>query len=232
MQFTATGPGGSSPPVIWTVNDGGATSVGAISPGGLYVAPIYVNQPVAATITATDQRDATAKGSVTATIVAQRLAAAGQGVSVAFARAVTSSLQTSISAVVGGNTVNKSVQTSVSARIGGEPSATASTAVSVNIGPVITAVSPATGARGATGLAVTLAGAGFTDATLVTFLKNNVADSTVTATLVSVSPDGTQATLSVSIASGATTGPRVVKITTPADASTVVGTGANVFTVQ
>ena len=93
-------------------------------------------------------------------------------------------------------------------------------------------MSPATGARGAAGLAVTLAGAGFNDATQVTFRRDNAPDATVTATLVSVSPDGTQATLSVSIASGAATGARVVTIMTPAGTSTVVGTGANVFTVQ
>ena len=105
-------------------------------------------------------------------------------------------------------------------------------AVSVSLAPAITGVSPASGARGVTGLSVTLTGAGFTDATQVTFLLNNVADTTVTNSLVTVSADGTQATLSLSIASGATTGGRVIRITTPNGASTVVGTGANVFTVQ
>ena len=102
----------------------------------------------------------------------------------------------------------------------------------MNVGPVITGVSPASGACGAVDLAITLTGAGFNNATQVTFLRNNAPDTTITTSLVSVSPDGAQATLSVSIATGALTGVRVVKITTPLGASTAVGTGANLFTVQ
>jgi YD repeat-containing protein len=235
LQFTATGPGGSTSPVNWAVNDvpGGNASVGTISTSGLYTAPAYVSQQVLVTITATDQSDATASGSQTATIVPRRLATAAQGVSVRFGQPmISNSLQASVSVVIGGTTITKSLQTSVSARIGGDPSAVTTTAVSVSVSPVITDVSPATGVRGATGLAVTLTGAGFSDATQVTFLRNNVTDTTITTSLVSVSPDGTQATLSLSIATGAVTGARVVKITTPMGASTVVGTGANVFTVQ
>ena len=97
---------------------------------------------------------------------------------------------------------------------------------------MITGVSPSAGARGAFNLTVTLTGAGFNDATQVTFLRNNVADTTISVVLTGVNPDGTQATLSIAIASGAVTGARVVDITTSAGTSTVVGTGANVFTVQ
>jgi hypothetical protein len=145
---------------------------------------------------------------------------------------VSQSVQTAVSAVVGGTNVSKSVQAAVSAVIGGDPMANAVATVSVSLAPAVTGVSPASGARGATGLTVTLTGAGFTGATQVTFLRNNAADTTITNSLVSVSADGTQATLSLSIASGATTGDRVIQITTPNGASTVVGTGANVFTVQ
>ena len=268
LQFSATGPGGSAPPVFWAVNaiPGGNAGVGTISAGGLYSGPVYLNQPIVSTITATDQNDATANGSVTVSVIPRRLAVA-QGVSVSVGQqTVSNSLQTSVSAVIGGNQINKNLQTSVSAVIGGtaitrnlqtsvsaviggtaitrnlqasvsaviggDPMATAATAVSVSFGPVITSVSPAAGALGAVGLAVTLTGAGFNDATQVTFLRNNVPDTTISTTLVSVSPDGTQATLQLSIASGALTGARVVEITTPSGASTVVGTGANIFTVQ
>jgi YD repeat-containing protein len=251
-QFAATGPGGSAAPVAWSVNDvpGGNASVGTISTEGLYAAPAYLTQQVTVTIGATDQQDPTAKGSLVLTVIPRRFANTAQGVSVRFAQpTISNSLQTSVSAVVGGTSVNKSVQasvsaivggttvskslqTSVSAVVGGDPMATVSTVASVGLGPVISGVSPAAGARGAAGLTVTLSGAGFTGATQVTFLRNNAADSTITNSLVSVSPDGTQATLSVSIASGAVTGDRVVQISTPSGASTVVGTGANVFTVQ
>ena len=83
-----------------------------------------------------------------------------------------------------------------------------------------------------TALTVTLAGIGFADATQVTFLLNNVPDTTITSSLTNISPDGTQATLQISIASAAATGVRVVEISTPTGTSTVVGTGANAFTVQ
>ena len=251
-QFTATGPGGSTAPVAWAVSDvpGGNASVGTISPEGLYTAPAYLTQQVTVTIGATDQHDPTAKGSLALTVIPRRFASAAQGVSVRVAQPtitnsvqtsvsavvggtnVTKSVQASVSAVVGGTNVSKSVQASVSAVIGGDPMTSTMATVSVSLAPVVTSVSPATGARGATGLSVTLTGSGFTGATQVTFLRNNAADSTITNSLVSVSPDGTQATLSVSIAGGAVTGDRVVQISTPNGASTVVGTGANVFTVQ
>jgi hypothetical protein len=212
---------------------GGNVTVGTISASGLYTSPPVGSQQTTVTILATDQSDPTASGSLPLTVVSQRLAAAAQGVSVRFAQSlVSNSLQASVSAVVGGTNVNKSAQASVSAVIGGEPSARVVATVAVSLAPAITAVSPAAGARGATGLTVTLTGAGFTDATQVTFLRNNAADSNITNSLVSVSPDGTQATLSVSIASGAIVGDRVIQITIPNGASTVVGTGANVFTVQ
>lgn len=250
-QFSATGPGGSAPAVAWAVNDvvGGNATAGTISAGGLYVAPAYVSQPVTVTVTAADQSDPTAKGSLALTIVPRRLAAAAQGVSVSFAPStvvnsvqasvsaviggttVTKSLQTSVSAVIGGNQVTKNLQTSVSAVIGGDPMSTAATAISVSLAPVITSVSPAAGVHGATNLTVTLTGV-FNDATQVTFVRNNAVDTLTTASIVSISPDGTQATLQVSIAAAAAIGDRVVRITTPAGTSTIVGTGSNVFTVQ
>ncbi|HMH50633.1 MAG TPA: IPT/TIG domain-containing protein [Candidatus Acidoferrum sp.] len=252
-QFSAASVGGSPPPVAWAVNGviGGNASLGTISANGLYTAPLTMIQEFVATIAAIDQSDPTATGSVVVTVMAPRFASAAQGVSVTFAQpmisnsvqssvsvirggtSVTNSLQTSVSAVIGGTAVSKNLQTSVSVSVGGDPSAIAATTpVSISFGPVITGVSPAAGTRGVVGLAVTLTGAHFTDGTQVTFLRNNVPDTTITTSIVSISPDGTQATLGLSIASGAPTGDRVVGITTPAGTSTVVGTGTNVFTVQ
>jgi len=220
--FSAAGAGGATPSVHWAVNDmpGGNASVGTISAAGVYSAPASVADAFLATITATDQADVSTKGSTTAVIVpvgSQRLAAAARGVSLRLAQSA----------------IPNSLQTSVAIRVGGVAAAlAASRAISFNLGPVITGVAPASGVRGAAGLTVTLAGVGFNDATQVTFLRNNVPDAAVSAALVSVGPQGTQATLSVSIASNAVVDPRVVRITTPGGASTVVGTGANVFTVQ
>jgi len=79
---------------------------------------------------------------------------------------------------------------------------------------------------------VTLTGRGLDDATQVTFLWNNAPDPALSVALLSVNPEGTEATVSISIATGAVVGGRVVRITTPEGVSTVVGTGVNVFNVQ
>lgn len=102
---------------------------------------------------------------------------------------------------------------------------------SVQAGPVVTTLAPATGARGAFDLDVALTGAGFTGATGASFLLNNTADANITIVSVTVTSD-TQATVRINIASFAATGGRVVKITTPGGSSTNLGTGGNLFTVQ
>jgi len=104
--------------------------------------------------------------------------------------------------------------------------------VGVTLQPVITSVTPSSGARGVAGLSLLLTGAGFAGATSVSFQLNGSNDVNLSATGITVGPDGTQATFTLAIASGAAPGPRVVRITTPSDASTAVGTGSNLFTVQ
>jgi len=150
-----------------------------------------------------------------------------------FAHVVANSAQTSVSAMIAPGVFNKSLQTSVSTVIGGEPAATmVATPISVTLAPLITGVSPASGTHGTT-VSVTLTGVGFSDATAITFLRNNAPDSTLSASLVSVNAGGTQATLQVVLATSAPTGVRVVQITTPANTSTPMGTtGVNLFTVQ
>src|SRR5207237_9122414 len=51
LQFTATSPGGSNPAVNWAVNEiaGGNASVGTISTGGLYAAPLDETQQTVVT---------------------------------------------------------------------------------------------------------------------------------------------------------------------------------------
>ena len=104
--------------------------------------------------------------------------------------------------------------------------------MSVAVEPVITSVVPSTGARGALSMLVTITGAGFAGATQLSFLRSNATDTTITVTNLQVNGDGTSATAEVSIAAGAVTGTRVVRITTPAGVSTPVGTGGDLFTVQ
>jgi len=98
--------------------------------------------------------------------------------------------------------------------------------------PVITSVTPSSGARGAAGLSLLLTGAGFMGATSVSFQLSGSNDANLSVTDLAVSPDGTQATFTLAIASGAVPGPRVVRITTPSGASTAAWTGSNLFTVQ
>ena len=151
-QFSAVA-GGAAPPVQWAVNDvvGGHASVGTISTSGLCTAPASVADQFLVTIGAADHNDLTAKGSTQAVVVpagAQRLATA-RPVSVSIAqRTVSNSVQAAVSLVVGGTRVSNSLQTAVSVVRGGQASATAASQLSVNVGPVITGVSPAAGARG------------------------------------------------------------------------------------
>jgi YD repeat-containing protein len=253
-QFGATTAGGSpvTAPIVWTVNDvvGGNASVGTLSSGGFYASP-YLPSATAVTVAATEQGDPTTRGFVALTIVPSQLAAAAQGVSVTFApRTVTNSLQASASVVVGGTSINKNVQATVSTVVGGttvnrsvnasasvvrggEPSPSISAApVGVSVGPIITGVSPAVVANGATAISVTLTGSAFQDATQVTFLRNNAPDTSVAASLVNVSADGTQAIVSVSVVPNSTLGARVMQITTASGTSTPLGIGMNVLTVQ
>lgn len=102
---------------------------------------------------------------------------------------------------------------------------------SVQHAPSVTGVSPSGAARGTSGLTVTLTGVGFTDATAVAFRLANATDGNITVSNLSVTSD-TELTVTITIASGAATGARVLHITTPSGSSTVTGTGSNLFTVQ
>jgi YD repeat-containing protein len=105
------------------------------------------------------------------------------------------------------------------------------TVASVQNGPAVSGVSPASAARGTSGLTVTLTGAGFTGATAVSFRLYTGADSNITVSNLSVTND-TTLTVTVAVASGAATGLRVVRVTTSSGSSTVSATGGNLFTVQ
>jgi len=193
--------GVSSSAVAWTVNGipGGAASIGTITIGGLYTAPMTQALESTFTVTATNTDDPSKKATAKATVLIPRpIVSAG---SVGFPTGTTS--------------VDKNVLAFAS----------------VQAGPVITALAPSAGARGATSLDVTLTGVGFLGATSVTFLLTNAADTNITVTNLTVTTD-TQATARINIASGATVGGRVVKISTTAGSSTTLGTGGNLFTVQ
>jgi len=128
--------------------------------------------------------------------------------------------------------VDKSVLGAVSVQVAPPDTEIAIGTVSVAFQPVITSVSPATGAPATPSLAVRILGAGFSGATGVSFLRNNAVDADITVVTFSVTPDGTEVNLEIAIGPSAPLGARVIRITTPAGSSTATGTGGNLFTVQ
>jgi YD repeat-containing protein len=127
---------------------------------------------------------------------------------------------------------NNNVLGSVSVVVGPTTGEVAVAAVAVAFQPVITSVSPASGSPGTPSLSLRVLGAGLDGATLVSFFRNNAADSSITVVTFSVTPDGTEADVEIAIGPSAPLGLRVIGITTPAGASTALGTGGNVFNVQ
>jgi hypothetical protein len=103
--------------------------------------------------------------------------------------------------------------------------------VSVSVGPVITAISPATGHVG-TNVGVTISGWNLQGATAVQVLKDGLADTTVTASGVTAAPDGTSVTCTLTIGSSAPTGARVLRVVTPQGQSTNLNLNTDTFTVQ
>jgi YD repeat-containing protein len=104
-------------------------------------------------------------------------------------------------------------------------------AVSVAVAPVITSISPPIGSPGRT-LSITVTGAGFAGATSLAVLLNNAIDPNVFVADVVVDGSGTHLTASLTVASGAAIGPRVLRVVTPAGSSMRIGTGPDLFTVQ
>jgi YD repeat-containing protein len=236
-QFQAFETGSPTTNVRWAVNGlpGGDATVGTITANGLYTAPASVPNPARVTITATRQDDPNVSASATVFIWPPLFFAAPPvSVRVAESLSVNNNLTAGVSVAVAPSAGPVPVVSApVSVRVGSaaEATFTAAAPVSVSVAPVVTGVAPATGDRGAA-LPVTLTGVGLTDATSVEVLQNNAPDSAITVTNLSVSADGTQATVDLAIGAGATVGPRVVRITTPAGSSTAAGTGGNLFTVQ
>jgi YD repeat-containing protein len=219
QQFAATLNGSPTSSVTWTVNGipGGDTAIGTVSTSGLYTAPSTQALVTAATITATHIVDTTLTASATATVIVPKPIRIAASVAVAAPpAAVDKNLITA-----GSVTVTAAVTVSNNLMAAG----------SVQHAPAVTGVSPASAARGASGVTVTLTGVGFTGATAVSFRLANAADGNITVTNVAVSSD-TEITLTVAVASGAAVGLRVVQVTTPSGSSTITGTGGNLFTVQ
>ncbi len=244
QQFTATASGTTTPSVTWSANGivGGNATIGMISATGLYTAPAAVPSPPTLMVRATNTDDPSFSDSATVVIVTLPDKIFAHLVSLAFATPTTITVNSLTARAVSvsvatppSTTVNALTAPAVSVGFAAPTAQTAfltASPVGVTLQPVITSVTPSSGARGVAGLSVLLTGAGITGATSVSFQLNGSNDVNLSATGITVSPDGTQATFTLAIASGAASGPRVVRITTPSGASTAVGTGSNLFTIQ
>ena len=226
LQLTATGVGGVTPAVDWSV-----VGAGAISPTGLYTAPAALPQAAVVTIRAVERDDPTNAASAAVTVVATGtvLFAAARDVSAAFPASIfiVGSVGTSVSGQVAPLRSSAS-SVDVSAYVGGSSAATAlSRPITGSFEPFIHSVVPGTIGRGASNANVTLVGAGFDANAAAVALVGQVPDPNVSVGISSVSSDGTHAVLTVTTTANAAPGARVMRIGT----STDVNTGANVLTV-
>jgi len=107
-----------------------------------------------------------------------------------------------------------------------------SAAVSATTGPYLTSISPASVSRGAT-VTVTFTGVNLFGATNLRFINSSgTLDTTsVVASNLSVSADGTTLTATLAVSGGAALGGRVVVVTTPSGDSMIVNVGTNVIQI-
>lgn len=108
----------------------------------------------------------------------------------------------------------------------------ASTSVSTMTGPYVSALSPLRVARGAS-LTLTITGANLAGVTSVRFINDSTgaADTTLTVSNISASPDGTTLTLTLNVGSSAAIGNRTVVVCTANACSLTTNVGANVVEV-
>jgi YD repeat-containing protein len=218
--FAAREDGTPTTNVLWAVNGivGGDAGIGTITTGGLYTAPTSAAPP-GIRVNALSREDPSVSASATVTTIPP-----GPVFSTA----------TAVSVAVGtaGSSVNNAVTAKVSVSVLGSVGGAIAPPVSVAPVPFVGSVSPPAAARGISNLPVTLTGSGLDGATAVQFFNGATADANITVTNLTVDAQGTQITMQISIAAGASPGGRVVRVVTPAGTSTSVATGANGFTVQ
>lgn len=106
------------------------------------------------------------------------------------------------------------------------------TLVSATPGPYIQSISPGNFTRG-TSTGVTINGPGLTGATALRFITaSGLIDTSITVSNISVSPDGTSLTATITVPAGSALGSRLVIIATPNGDSIGVDLGVNKINVQ
>lgn len=236
QQFAGQEAGTPITNVRWAVNGlpGGDVATGTITTEGLYTAPTTLPRPATITVTAIHRDDASVSGSAAVTLVPPQpifLAAAGVSVAVTAPRRIEHNLAAAMSVVVHPAASALLAAPGVSVRRDVDAAFVAASTLAVTRAPVITAVSPASAGPGST-TTIIVTGAGFTAATALSALLGLAIDGSIAVGPLTINAGGTRATADLMISAGAASGARVLRITTPAAASTAVGTGGNVFTVQ
>ncbi|MBI1821015.1 MAG: IPT/TIG domain-containing protein [Nitrospirae bacterium] len=107
-----------------------------------------------------------------------------------------------------------------------------STPLSVSLTPLINSISPMSAPAGSANLTITITGTGLSGATDVSFLLNGAVDSNLTSSNILVDSSGSSLTVVVKISNSATSGYRIVQISTPNGNSPATVLNGNIFTVN
>jgi hypothetical protein len=215
VRFMASGDGVLG--VRWSVDRvaGGDAQRGTISGDGVYVAPQTL-PPAGVRVTATSVVDPALEATAHVSIVASRpLFVAAEPLVVAFP------------------TPSPHVQLTTTASVGVATNTAFAVAapVALRVAPVILRVAPSTATPGET-VRLVVTGAGFDGATRLEFWTEAGPDVALVATDLAISAEGNEATTDIAVPVGATLGPRILRIVTPAGASGDAVPGENVFIVH
>lgn len=219
LGFEARLEGTPTEAVTWRVDGvaGGNATLGTITTAGVYTAPATMPPVSPLTVEAVLTSDPTQIATATVRVV-------GQTAGLIAAGPVTVGSAAALAAQAASGPVTVGVAAADGAQAPSGP-------LTVTGGPVVTAVSPASGAAGSTGLGVTVTGANLQGTSAIQWIRNGLEDTTLTASGITPAPDGTTVTFSLTISAGAPTGPRVLRVVTPQGTSTVFDMGTNIFTV-
>ncbi|HEX2268116.1 MAG TPA: RHS repeat domain-containing protein [Pyrinomonadaceae bacterium] len=238
--------------VEWSVEGvvGGNASIGTISADGVYTAPNTRFSGL--TIRATSVADNTRSGEARVTVndpndiqsvfapavsvqrgISLNKSAVARPVAVQFGIAsLSAAIARPISVQRGTAATSAAIARPVSVRFNDFRGWNFPDAVSVTAGPYIQSISPGSFSRG-TSTSVTINGVGLTGATALRFIMaSGSIDTSITVSNISVSPDGSSLTATITVSAGSALGSRFVIIATPNGDSIRVDVEVNRINVQ
>ncbi len=230
QQFTASGP------AVWSVEGAvgsGSPQVGTITAAGLYTAPSTGTLIREVRVAAQSPGDPLNRAEASVFILPTIPTIRSPWVSVARGEPFAAALPVPPVSVGVGQPFAAALPVPPVSVAVGQPLAAALPVppVATQREPVITAVSPASIARGAANVTLTLTGRGLATPRALQFLLNNANDTLITYTNLTALPDGTQATFTIRIEATAVIGDRVLRITAGGVSSTPEGTVGNMLQV-